>query len=121
MTRKAGQTTLALMLTAAVLTGCAHAAGGTDGGGTPQAGRAIPFELLTHCGIDEARIGSTYFEAETPLSDGRGNPPRGWGNPTQLGMMTLTSETEAVFTDDAGHVVGFHSRPGALAPKHMCA
>ncbi|MFE0700364.1 hypothetical protein [Streptomyces sp. NPDC058872] len=72
-------------------------------------------------GIDEARIGSTYFEAETPLSDGSGNPPEGWDDPTQLGTMTLKSESEAVFTDDAGHEVRFVARPGASAFKHICA
>lgn len=42
-----------------------------------------PYELLTHCGIREARIGSTYYLADHPLSDGQGNPPPGWGNPYQ--------------------------------------
>ncbi|MER7723153.1 hypothetical protein [Streptomyces sp. NPDC096323] len=82
--------------------------------------RTIPFELLTHCGIDEALVGGTYFEARTPLSDGSGNPPEGWGNPTQHGTMTVTSGAEAVFTDDAGHEVHFRARPGAKGPKHMC-
>lgn len=87
---------------------------------TPS-GRTIPFELYTHCGIDEALVGSTYFEASTPLSDGSGNPPEGWGNPTQWGTMTLKSESEAVFTDDAGHEVHFRARPGANTPKQVCA
>ncbi|MFB7586457.1 hypothetical protein [Streptomyces sp. NPDC056169] len=87
---------------------------------TPS-GRTIPFELYTHCGIDEARIDSTYFEAETPLSDGSGNPPDGWDNPTQRGTMTLKSETEAVFTDDSGHEVKFRARPGASEFKRICA
>ena len=29
-----------------------------------------PYQLYTHCGIDEARIGNRYFEAVHPLSDG---------------------------------------------------
>ncbi|MFH9723194.1 hypothetical protein ACH4M4_09500 [Streptomyces sp. NPDC017254] len=117
----------ALVLVAGVLTGCAKAGGGTEAvradpsvRATPSV-RAIPFELYTHCGIDEARVGSTYFEAETPLSGGAGNPPDGWDNPTQRGTMTLTSETEAVFTDDAGHEVKFRARPGASAFKRICA
>ncbi|GHG31297.1 hypothetical protein [Streptomyces zaomyceticus] len=135
MTERAGRiiVALTLALVTGAATGCAKADGGTEAvRATPTAQatpsvratpspRVIPFELYTHCGIDEARIGSTYFEAETPLSDGSGNPPDGWGNPTQLGTMTLKSETEAVFTDDAGHEVKFRARPGARAFKHICA
>jgi hypothetical protein len=36
---------------------------------TATLGSAQPYTLSTHCGIDEARIGSRYFEAVHPLSD----------------------------------------------------
>ncbi|MGW4747250.1 hypothetical protein ACWEPR_20845 [Streptomyces sp. NPDC004290] len=121
MTRRAGKTILALALTVGVLTACAQMDEDVNTVRAASPARTIPFDLYTHCGIEEARIGSTYFEAETPLSDGSGNPPEGWGNPTQHGTMTLKSETEAVFTDDTGHEVKFRARPGAKAPKHMCA
>lgn len=106
---------------AGALTGCATV--GDDGREVRSAssGRTIPFDLYTHCGIDEARVGSTYFEAVTPLSDGSGNPPEGWDNPTQHGTMTLKAETEAVFTDDAGHEVRFRARSGATEFKRVCA
>lgn len=106
---------------AGVLTGCAASADDGKGGRSASSGREIPFDLYTHCGIDEALIGSTYFEADVPLSDGSGNPPEGWDNPTQRGTMTLKSKTEAVFTDDAGHEVHFRARAGASAFKHVCA
>ncbi|MER7763448.1 hypothetical protein [Streptomyces sp. NPDC097619] len=126
---------LCLALAAALLTGCSPAAEQRGGGGaagagdgvggtaasSPRAHRALPFELYTHCGIDEARVGTTYFEAETPLSDGSGNPPEGWDNPVQRGTMTLESATAAVFTDEAGHEVRFRARPGATAFKRICA
>jgi hypothetical protein len=121
MTERAGQIIFALTLAAGVLTGCAQADEGADPVRATPSGRTIPFDLYTHCGIDEARIGSAYFEAETPLSDGSGNPPEGWDNPTQRGTMTLKSETEAVFTDDAGHEVKFRARPGASAFKRICS
>lgn len=81
---------------------------------------SVPYELYTHCGIDEARIGSTYFEAETPLSGGAFNPPPDWDNPTQRGTMTLLSPTSAVFTDSAGHEVRFRARVGADDFKRVC-
>lgn len=112
---------LALTLAAGLLTACAQADEGADAVRATPSGRTIPFDLYTHCGIDEARIGSTYFEAETPLSDGSGNPPEGWNNPTQHGTMTLKSDTEALFTDSAGHEVKFRARPGASAFKHICS
>jgi len=85
------------------------------------AGPARPYQLYTHCGIDEARIGNRYFEAVHPLSDGHGNPPSGWGNPYQPGTMTLVSPAEAVFRDHAGHQVQFRLRPGATAFKQLCS
>jgi hypothetical protein len=85
------------------------------------AGSPQPYQLYTHCGIDEARIGNRYFEAVHPLSDGQGNPPAGWGNPYQPGTMTLISPAEAVFRDSAGHQVQFRLRPGATAFKHLCS
>ncbi|HEY4855038.1 MAG TPA: hypothetical protein VII22_29975 [Streptosporangiaceae bacterium] len=85
------------------------------------AGPARTYQLYTHCGIDEARIGNRYFEAVKPLSDGQGNPPPGWGNPYQPGTMTLLSPAEAVFRDHAGHQVQFRLRPGATGFKHLCS
>ncbi|KAF5990711.1 hypothetical protein [Streptomyces sp. WAC00263] len=127
MTKRAGRTIFALALAVAVLAGCTKAGEDTkpvratpSGGATPSV-RTIPFDLYTHCGIDEARIGSTYFEADPPLSDDSGNPPEGWDNPIQHGTMTLKSATEAVFTDDAGHEVKFRARPGATAFKRLCS
>jgi hypothetical protein len=88
---------------------------------TAAAGSPQPYQLYTHCGIGEARIGNRYFEAVHPLSDGQGNPPPGWGNPYQQGTMTLLSPVEAVFRDSAGHQVQFRLRPGATAFKHVCS
>jgi hypothetical protein len=80
-----------------------------------------PYQLYTHCGIDEARIGNRYFEAVHPLSDGQGNPPPGWGNPYQQGTMTQLSPAEAVFRDRAGHQVQFQVRSGAITFEHLCS
>ncbi|MFF7643894.1 hypothetical protein [Streptomyces canus] len=127
MTKRAGQIIFALALAVTVLVGCTKAdedampVRATPSGRVTPSVRTIPFDLYTHCGIDEARIGSTYFEADPPLSDGSGNPPEGWGNPIQHGTMTLKSATEAVFTDNAGHEVKFTARSGATAFKRLCS
>ena len=127
MTKRAGRIIFALALAVAVLAGCTKAdedakpVRATPSGRVTPSVRMIPFDLYTHCGIDEARIGSTYFEADPPISDDSGNPPEGWGNPIQHGTMTLRSDTEAVFTDDAGHEVKFRARPDATAFKRLCS
>ena len=80
-----------------------------------------PFALYTHCGINEARFQGRWYAAETPLSDGHGNPPPGWGNPFQPGTMTIRSATRADFTDSAGHRVSFILRPHATGPRQVCS
>jgi hypothetical protein len=98
-----------------------HPSAKTNGTTTAAVAKSSPYNLYTHCGIDEARIGDRYFEATRPLSDGSGNPPAGWGNPYQAGMMTQVSAAEAVFTDSAGHHVMFRLRPGARTFRHVCS
>ena len=85
------------------------------------AGKTTPYNLYTHCGVSEARVGSRYFVAVHPLSDGAGNPPAGWGNPYQAGTMILVSATEAEFTDTVGHRVIFRARPGAKTFLRVCS
>ncbi|GAB3850280.1 hypothetical protein [Dactylosporangium cerinum] len=80
----------------------------------------MPFELYTHCGIDEAFFDGRYYEAAEPLSDGSGNPPPGWGNPSQDGTIRVISATEARFHSDAGDVL-LRVRPGATGFKRLCA
>jgi hypothetical protein len=78
--------------------------------------KVIPYELYTHCGIDEAKIGDIFYEAKTPIP----GPPNDWGNPYQTGTMSLVSDSEVVFRDNLGHVVQFHVRPGATGFKRTC-
>ena len=42
-------------------------------------GSAQPYVLYTHCGIDEARIGSRYFEAGAPAQRRTGQPAAALG------------------------------------------
>ncbi|GAB3566376.1 hypothetical protein GCM10027405_25360 [Arthrobacter alkaliphilus] len=84
------------------------------------AASGMPTRLYTHCGIKELRVEDTFFFAETPLDDGHGNPPPGWGNPYQDGAVTV-SGSKAVFRDDNGHVVTFLARPGATGFLKTCS
>lgn len=107
----------------ALLCGCAMQGDPTGGTTTGQATMGVsssPYNLFTHCGIHEALIQGTYFVADKALDDGHGNPPSGWKNPYQPGVITVTGST-AIFHDDAGHTVTFHARPGATGFLHMCA
>ncbi|MFY9777926.1 MAG: hypothetical protein WAK28_25440 [Trebonia sp.] len=89
---------------AAVLVACGSASSPAS---APAAPKPVPYNLYTHCGIDYAQVGNRSYEATPPLSDGSGNPPPGWGNPYQPGILTVISPTQAVFTDTAGHRVVF--------------
>jgi hypothetical protein len=98
------------------------AATGTSGLGAGAAPvSVVDFDLYTHCGIREARVGSTYYDATPVLDDGNGNPPPGWGNAFQHGRMSLYADGSAVFTDDAGHVARFTARHGATAFETICS
>jgi hypothetical protein len=97
-----------------------HAPETAAGARATQATGTVAFELYTHCGVDEARVGPQYYEAVHPLIED-GNPPSGWGDPGQEGTMTLQPPTQAIFTDNLGHRVVFRLRPHATRFKHICA
>jgi hypothetical protein len=72
-------------------------------------------DLYTHCGVAEAKIGSNYYAASPVLDDGNGNPPTGWGNPGQIGTMTVYGNGTAHFSAPGGLEAEFHLRSGATA------
>ena len=91
---------------------------------TAAANASASYTLYTHCGIRFAKIGGRWFEADRPLSDGSGNPPPGWGNPSQPGSIRMLSASAAEFRDNLGHVVRFHlvdPHTGAGQPEQVCA
>lgn len=65
-----------------------------------------PFELYTHCGLDQASIefDGTFWKAAGPgpLSDGSGNPPPGFGNPFDRGSIARTGNDTALFVSSQG-------------------
>jgi hypothetical protein len=108
-------------LALALLTGCAR---DPQERAAPQASadRGQPFSLYTHCGIDELRFeGSFYQRSGGLLDDGSGNPPAGWGNPSQAGWLSSAGGGIVVFTDRQGHREQFELRPGATAFKRICS
>lgn len=93
----------------------------TPASSTVSHSAGVPYSLYTHCGISEAKIDATYYVADTPLSDGNGNPPDGWGNPYQAGTITTPEPSVAIFHDDLGHTVRFHARRDATGFLKICS
>jgi hypothetical protein len=84
--------------------------------------QTIPeFDLYTHCGVREARIGTVYYAASPVLDDGHGNPPPGWGNPGQVGSMTVRPDGTAHFSASGGLQADFRIRPGATTWAQLCS
>ena len=62
-----------------------------------EAGEEYGYILTTHCGIEWARIGGSWWRTE-PLNDGNANPPTGWDNPSHGGRLRIEDADSAVFT-----------------------
>jgi hypothetical protein len=78
--------------------------------------------LFTHCGIDGTEFAGRDWVAEPVLDDGNGNPPAGWGNPFQPGVMALTSADRAEFESRDGRLEAtFRPRTPADPPAQPCA
>ncbi len=106
------------------VTGCGSAtqpiASGSPSASAPP--RVIQaFDLYTHCGIREAKIGSDFYAASAVLDDGNGNPPTGWGNPSQVGTMTVYADGTAHFSAPGGLEADFRLRPGATTWSMICS
>lgn len=65
-----------------------------------------PYQLYTHCGLEETSIefDGDHWRAvgPEPLADGFGNPPSGFGDPTDLGRIWRTGPDTAVFVSSQG-------------------
>jgi hypothetical protein len=93
----------------------------TQGTSTTAAGTVLAdFDLYTHCGVRETRIGTGYYLADRVLDDGQGNPPPEWGNPFQRGTMTVHPDGTAIFTAGRLHA-RFVLRRGATTWLQICS
>lgn len=69
-------------------------------------GKEYDYSLYTHCGIEFATFDGRRWRTE-PLDDGSGNPPAGWGNPSQSGAVVLLTRDRAEFRGDNGETLLF--------------
>lgn len=76
-------------------------------------GKAYPFELYTHCGIDF----SVDFDAS--FWDATSQPPAVIGNPLQKGTMTLIDANTARFTYDKG-TINYKRHVGVKTVARLC-
>jgi|SRR5579884_2112697 len=109
---------VAFVAAAVAIGGCgSHATSSTRNRTNARAGH--PYKLYTHCGIEWAKIDDTFWRATPPLSDGRGNPPAGWGNPFQEGTLVFVNPGTAKFESPAGTVT--FKRTSRRRPPTICS
>jgi len=75
------------------------------------------FSLYTHCGLDwpaAVDFDGSFWDPVDPaaVSGGSGNPPAGFANPIDRGIMTLISPTRARYQSSHGIIVQFGRHPG---------
>ena len=80
-------------------------------------GTSQRFRLYTHCGLDSViDFAGRLWDPIGPTSGGSGNPPAGYGNPFDDGVITLVSPLEARFVSASGLVLPLAVHPG---PKDL--
>lgn len=71
--------------------------------GEPKIGVPYQVDVYTHCGLRHVEFGGSSWAIHDSLGDGA-NPPRDFGNPTDHGLITLTSPDEATYLSERGAV-----------------
>ena len=112
----------AITLTAALLCACPAP---TPVPSSPPSGGAVvgvayAHAISTHCGIVATQFDGREWVADPPLSDGQGNPPAGWDNPTQGGVMVLLDRDHAEFRAPTGRTARFRVRVAGDPPVPAC-
>ena len=87
---------------------------------TPRSGRVslgVSYRMTvpTHCGLDwppAVDFDGSFWDPLGTASDGQGNPPSGFGNPTDQGVMTLVAADTAVYRSQHGTVLRFRRHSG---------
>jgi hypothetical protein len=78
-----------------------------------EKGKAYPYQLYTHCGIDF----SVDFDGS--FWDATGTRPAGIGNPIQKGTLTLIDTRHARFSYDKGSI-GYTRHAGVKTIPYLC-
>jgi hypothetical protein len=86
-----------------------------------EPGQSYWHVLYTHCGVSSTTFDGREWVADPGLSDGSGNPPKGWNNPEEPGVMELTDENTAVFESrDGRRSARFRPRTPGDPPQRPC-
>lgn len=88
----------------------------------PQSARVksgVPyrFSILTHCGLDfpiAVDFDGSFWSLPSGSPWSSGNAPPGFGNPTDRGVIILTSPTQAEYHSANGQLVLFQRHSGAV-------
>jgi len=89
-------------------------------GDRAEIGGQYRHEISTHCGIVATVFDRREWLADPPLSDGNANPPRGWDNPTEVGVIRLVDADHAEFSGRNGGVARFRARTRNDPPLPGC-
>jgi hypothetical protein len=85
----------------------------------PELGVSYAATIETHCGLTAVEFDGDRWAIEGRLDDGSGNPPEGFGNPTDSGTVTLVSLNEGMYRSFYG-VERRITRGGGLPPVEGC-
>ena len=85
-----------------------------------EVGQSYDYSLYTHCGIEWAQIDGAWWQTPAPLDDGNANPPPGWGNPFDTGVLEIVDETTAVYRGGPDSEVEFSRTEVAESPLSDC-
>jgi hypothetical protein len=83
------------------------------GSGVPV-GSHWTFRVYTHCGVEWIYLDGSYWVAEPGLGDV--NPPPGWGNPFDDGVITLEATDRATYLSQGGATAQFVRAPAGYQP-----
>jgi len=113
-----GRVALGLVIGGVLLAGCASSSPPSaeplrhrTGPASPVLGTPYPYDLYTHCGIQDAYFENHWWQADSPTQD---DPSKG-SNPYTgylAGTMTLISPTAARFAGPHALVATFHPLDG---------
>jgi len=95
--------------------------GTADSASSPAAVAGIdyPISIYTHCGLDRSRIDfdGSFWDPIGETSDGQGNPPAGYDNPYDGGVIRLLADGTGEYTSSQGVLLRLERHNAATAFK----